>query len=199
MAKHLEDECPSPMTVGALALDGLMPGIFPASVYRCADPDHAEALLSGQTEGYAYQRDGHPNADLLAEKCRRLHGAQWALVTSTGMSAIAVAALTLLEAGEHVVVSDQLYGRTTQLLCRQWPRLGIEVTLVDPTDLDTVRSALRPNTRFMICETLTNPMLRVVPSIDLRISSTRISHSCWSTTHSPHPSFVNLSATAPIS
>jgi cystathionine beta-lyase/cystathionine gamma-synthase len=151
------------MEVGPGALRGLAPGIFPASVYRCADPDEALSLLAGESEGYAYQRDGHPNADLLAEKCRCLHDAEWALISSSGMSALSVALLTLLRGGDHVVASDQLYGRTTQLLTRQLPRLGIQVTAVNPHELDAVHTALRPETRLMVIETLTNPLLRVAP------------------------------------
>jgi cystathionine beta-lyase/cystathionine gamma-synthase len=162
-----DDECARPVELAPTALRGLAPGIFPASVYRCSDPDEALALLAGEADGYAYQRDGHPNADLLAEKCRRLHDAAWALVTSTGMSALAVAALTLLRAGDHVVASSQLYGRTTQLFTRQLPRLGIQVTAVSPQDLDSVRAALRPVTRLVVVETLTNPMLRVAPIAQL--------------------------------
>ncbi len=155
------------MTVGPGATRGLVPGIFPASVYRCDNPQQAEALLGGQEAGFAYQRDGHPNAELLAEKCRRLHDARWAVVTSTGMSAIAVATLTLLRAGQHVVVSEQLYGRTMQLLTQQWPRLGVEVAVVDTLDPDAVRGALRANTRLVVVETLTNPMLRITPLAEL--------------------------------
>jgi cystathionine beta-lyase/cystathionine gamma-synthase len=163
MPQRPDDECPRPVEVNAGAVRGLAPGIFPASVYRCANPDEAETLLSGEGDGYAYQRDGHPNADLLAEKCRRLHDASWALITSTGMSALSVATLTLLQSGQHLVVSDQLYGRTTQLLTRQCPRLGIDVTVVDCQDLAAVRAALRTQTQLVVVETLTNPMLQIAP------------------------------------
>jgi cystathionine beta-lyase/cystathionine gamma-synthase len=151
------------MEIDASALAGLVPGIFPASVYRCGDPEQAEMVLSGQQHGFAYQRDGHPNAEMLAEKCRLLHEAEWAVMCSTGMAAISVATLSLLQAGQHVVLSDQLYGRTTQLLGTQWTRLGVHMTQVNALDPDAVRAALRPNTQLMIVETLTNPLLRVAP------------------------------------
>ncbi len=167
MRKRMDDVCPAPGGGISGEIASLVPGIFPGSVYRCQDPDQAERLLAGGEAGYVYQRDGHPNADRLSEKLRLLHGAQWAVLTSSGMSALAAATLTLLEAGQHVLVSEQLYGRSSQLLARHWPRLGVEATIVDTLDVDAVRRALRPETRLVVVETLTNPMLRVAPLPEL--------------------------------
>ncbi|MBL9125501.1 MAG: hypothetical protein JNG90_17820, partial [Planctomycetaceae bacterium] len=75
MSTNPDDLCPQPDRVPRGATEPLVPAIYPAAVYQCLDPAQANALLGGELAGYVYRRDGHPNADLLAEKCRQLHGA----------------------------------------------------------------------------------------------------------------------------
>jgi cystathionine beta-lyase/cystathionine gamma-synthase len=137
------------------------PPIYTASVYRCASPENAASVLAGESAGYVYSRDGHPNADLLAEKCRELHGAERAVVCGSGMSALAAAALSQLASGDHLIVSNQLYGRSSQLLTSELGRLGITGDLVDTCDLSATAAAFTPATRLVVVETITNPLLRV--------------------------------------
>src|SRR5688572_12714492 len=110
-----DDICPRPGKLPPQPTEPLTPAIYPAAVYRCADPAQAAALLSGELAGYVYNRDGHPNADLLAEKLRLLHAADKAAIASSGMGALALAALSQLRGGDHVVVSNQIYGRSLVL------------------------------------------------------------------------------------
>jgi cystathionine beta-lyase/cystathionine gamma-synthase len=156
-----DDLCPRPARVPNNPTTPHVPPIYLSSVYECRDPAQADALLSGRESGYVYARDGHPNADLLADKCRQLHGAQRAAITSSGMAALALVVLAELEPGDHVVVSNQLYGRTLTLLTGEASRLGIASTLVDACDLDQVRAALNERTRLVVVETISNPLLRV--------------------------------------
>lgn len=137
------------------------PPIFMASVYRCESPEQAERLLAGELAGYVYSRDGHPNAHLLAEKCRALHQAERATVCSSGMAALALAAVSHLKAGDHVVIGNQLYGRSGQLFAGELTRLGVDCTSVDTCDLAATAAAMRANTRLVAAETITNPLLRV--------------------------------------
>ena len=161
MSRRSDDICPLPAELPLGRLQPHAPGIFLASVYRCADPDEAFALLSGDEAGYVYQRDGHPNADMIAEKCCQLHGARWAMMASSGMAALSLATLTYLAAGDHVVVSDQLYGRSLQLLTRELDRYGVRSSLVDTCRLDDVQAVVNEKTRMIVVETISNPMLRV--------------------------------------
>ncbi|MGD9723299.1 MAG: PLP-dependent aspartate aminotransferase family protein [Pirellulales bacterium] len=161
MSDSVDDLCPRPDRVPPQSTAPHVPPIYLSSVYECDDPDHADAVLSGQQPGYAYQRDGHPNADLLAEKCRQLHGAERAAVAGSGMAALALALLSQLKAGDHLVVSNQLYGRTSTLLVDEAARFGVTATVVDPYELSAVRSALRTATRLVVVETISNPLLRV--------------------------------------
>lgn len=135
--------------------------IYLASVYECDSPAAADAMLGGQTPGYVYSRDGHPNAASLAEQCRVLHQAERAAVTNSGMSAMALALITQCMAGDHILLSNQLYGRSYALFVSEAARLGIESSIVDTTDPNTVRAAWQPNTKLLVVETITNPLLRV--------------------------------------
>ncbi|MCA9266479.1 MAG: aminotransferase class I/II-fold pyridoxal phosphate-dependent enzyme [Planctomycetales bacterium] len=137
------------------------PPIYLASVYACESPEQARDLLEHPEHGYVYQRDAHPNADQFAEACGDLHHAPWSVVTASGMSAIAAALLTSTQQGDHVLVSDQLYGRTLQLFVTEAARYGVVADAVDTSDLESVRRALRPETRLVVVETISNPLLRV--------------------------------------
>lgn len=156
-----EDICPRPERLPDSPTRPHAPPIYLSSVYECADPAEADALLGGREAGYVYARDGHPNAELLSEKCRKLHGTERAAVTSTGMSALALVVLSQLAPGDHVVVSNQLYGRTGTLLAVEAARWGVTHTLVDPCDLAQVRAAISPRTKLVVVETISNPLLRV--------------------------------------
>ncbi|MCA9270679.1 MAG: PLP-dependent transferase, partial [Planctomycetales bacterium] len=112
MPDKLSDICPRPARAPAGATHPHAPPIHLASVYACESPQQAQSLLAGEAAGFVYQRDGHPNAHMLADKLAQLHSAARAIVTSHGMSALSAAALSQLSAGDHVVASDQLYGRS---------------------------------------------------------------------------------------
>jgi cystathionine beta-lyase/cystathionine gamma-synthase len=155
------DLCPRPVPLPPLATTPHAPPIYPASVWECESPQQADDLLAGRLAGYVYQRDGHPNAWLLAEKCRQLHAAERAVVTASGMGALAVALLSQLAAGDHAVVGSRMYGKTLQLFSVEAKRLGIEVTAVDTCDLAATESALKPNTKLLLAETIANPLLEV--------------------------------------
>ena len=136
--------------------------LYLAAVWQCESPEQADQLLAGQLDGYVYQRDRHPNADLFVEACCQLHEAERASITSSGMAAISLAVLSQLQSDDHVLVSNQLYGRTTLLLTSELQRLGITHTLIDPYDLEAVRAAVTPQTKMVIAETIANPLLRIV-------------------------------------
>ncbi len=156
-----DEICSRPGRVPPPATEPRVTPIYPAVVYRCENPDQASRLLSGEISGYVYSRDGHPNADLLAEKCRALHGAERAVICGSGMSALSVAALALCERGTRVVASNQLYGRSQQLFTTELGRLGIESRLVDMQDLEAVTESFESAASLLVVETITNPMLRV--------------------------------------
>lgn len=161
MPNRNEDVCPEPDLAPELGTKPFAPPIFPASVYACESTAQAESLLGGELDGYVYQRDRHPNAEMLAEKCRKLHQADRAMVAASGMSAMAIALLSQVAAGDHLVVSRCLYGQSLRLLTQEAARLGIDCTLVDACDLVAIRDAFTERTRLVVVETIANPTLRV--------------------------------------
>ena len=133
----------------------------PSVVYAAESPDALDQLYESTAPGYTYAREGHPNADVLAQKIDQLEGASGGIVTGSGMSSIAAVLLALLEGGDHVIWADQLYGRTLRIMADDLPRLGIETSMVDATDAGAVNAAIRPKTRLILVETVSNPTLRV--------------------------------------
>ena len=106
--KSVADLCAEPWRVEQLNTTPQSAPLYLASVYQCDSPDQARQLLKGQKPGYVYQRDGNPNSDNLAERCQRLHQADWAVATSSGMSALSAALLAFCKTGDHVIVSRDL-------------------------------------------------------------------------------------------
>src|SRR5688572_11393741 len=156
-----EDLCPRPQPLPPLATTPHAPPLWPASVWECESPQQADDMLAGKLPGYVYQRDGHPNAWLLAEKCRQLHSAERAAIAASGMGALAAAMLSQLKAGDHCVVGSRAYGKTHVLFGAEASRLGIEMTTVDTCDAGATAAAFRPNTKLLLAETIANPLLEV--------------------------------------
>ena len=118
-------------------------------------------MLAGNLPGHVYRRDGHPNAELLAEKCRELHRAPKAAIAASGMGALALAVVSQCRQGDHIIAGNQMYGRSLLLLNEEARRLGIETTTVDTCQPETVATAFRPATKLLVVETIANPLLRV--------------------------------------
>lgn len=135
--------------------------IWPSVAYASESPDALDRLYQGRESGYTYAREGHPNAEILAAKIDWLEGASGGLITGSGMAAVSAAFLGTLKAGDHVVAGDQLYGRSLRLLRHDLPRLGISADLADPTDARAFEAAIRPETRAILVEVVSNPTLRI--------------------------------------
>lgn len=133
----------------------------PSVVYASASPDALDAQYEGRAKGYTYAREGHPNADVLATKIDAMEGGSGGIITGSGMSAVAAVFFGLLKAGDHVIGADQLYGRSLRMMREDLPRLGIETSLADPTDAGAFAAAIRPQTRMILLEVVSNPTLRV--------------------------------------
>ncbi len=133
----------------------------PSVVYASESPDALDAQYEGRSAGYTYAREGHPNADVLARKIDGLEGVEGGIVTGSGMAAITAVMLGLLKAGDHVVGGNQLYGRSLRMMREDLPRLGIATALADSTVAEATAAALRPETRLILLEVVSNPTLRV--------------------------------------
>ncbi len=130
-------------------------------VYASPDPDTLDQQYAGEVDGYTYAREGHPNADVLTSLLNSAENADYGLVTGSGMAAVSAALLANVGTGDHVIGADQLYGRSLRLMAEDLPRFGTDVSLVDPTDVVSFETAIRPETRLILIETTSNPTLRV--------------------------------------
>ena len=135
--------------------------LSPSVVYASDTPDALDDQYEGRVKGYTYSREGHPNAEVVAAHLSDMEGAARGIVTGSGMAAVSAVLLGLLKAGDHVVGGHQLYGRSLRMMAEDLPRLGIDTTLADMGDMAAVRAALRPETRVVLAEVVSNPGLRV--------------------------------------
>jgi len=142
--------------------------LSPSVVYASDTPDMLDAQYDGDLHGYTYSREGHPNADVVAQAIDRMEGApHMGVVTSSGMGAVSAVLLGLTRAGDHVIGGNQLYGRSLRMMSDDLPRLGIQTSMVDPSDVNAVRAAIQPNTRMILVEVVSNPTLRVADILGL--------------------------------
>jgi cystathionine beta-lyase/cystathionine gamma-synthase len=124
-----------------------------------------DRALEWDPTSYFYSRTGNPTNRALEEKIASLEGAEDCVVSSSGMAAVASTLFAHLDAGDHVVVGDELFVITRVLWEEDLPRRDIAVTAVDMTDLAAVEAAITPRTKILFMETSTNPRLRM-PDLD---------------------------------
>ena len=135
--------------------------LSPSVVYASETPDALDDQYEGRVHGYTYSREGHPNADVVAKRLDAMEGMSGGVVTGSGMAAVSAILLGLTKTGDHVIGGNQLYGRSLRLMKEDLPRLGIETSLADPADIAAVRAAIRPETKMILVETVSNPTLAV--------------------------------------
>ena len=135
--------------------------IYQTTSYQFNDTQHAANLFALQEFGNIYTRIMNPTTDVLEQRIADLEGGVGALAASSGHGAQTMAILTLCGAGDHIVSSSRLYGGTYNQFSYTFPRLGVDVTFVDPTDPDAFAAAIRPNTKIIYGETLGNPDITV--------------------------------------
>jgi cystathionine beta-lyase/cystathionine gamma-synthase len=124
--------------------------------------DEYRLITAGRTrEANLYTRLGNPTLRSAADKFAAMHGAERGEIYASGMGAISSVLLTFLGAGDSLVTSLDMYGGTVDLLHRVAVRAGIEVINTDPADAGRVAAAIRPSTKVMFFETLSNPLLKV--------------------------------------
>ena len=137
----------------------LTPPIYQTSSFAFEDADEGAALFLGQASGYIYSRMGNPTVEALENSIAALEGGHKSLACGSGMAAAHTAIASLVSAGDHVVCSDSVYGPTCTLLEKIMVRFGVESTLVDTSDPEKVKAAMRPNTKVLFVETPGNPTL----------------------------------------
>ena len=136
--------------------------IVQSTTYVYESSQEMGALFDLEKDGFFYTRLGNPTLDVVEKKIAALEGGVGAVLTSSGQAANLMAVLNICPAGFHVVSSSAIYGGTFNLFYKTMKEMGIETTFVAPdASLEELRAAMRPNTRAVFAETLSNPSLAV--------------------------------------
>lgn len=130
-------------------------------VYDTAEQAEARFIELGEDE-FIYARYGNPTVAMFEERMAALEGAEDAFATASGMAAVNAALMCQLKAGDHVVSARALFGSCLYILEEVLTRFGVEVTFVDGTDLEAWREAIRPDTRVVFFESMSNPTLEII-------------------------------------
>jgi O-succinylhomoserine sulfhydrylase len=124
--------------------------------------EQAERRFKGEEPGFLYSRFSNPTIAMFERRMALLERAEAARATASGMAAVTAALLGQLKAGDHVVAAKALFGSCRYVVEELLPRFGVASTLVDGTDLDQWRAAMRPNTKTTFLESPTNPGLDII-------------------------------------
>jgi methionine-gamma-lyase len=138
------------------------PSITDSATYTFMQAITMSETFAGMQEGcYLYSRHWNPTNKYLADALAALEGTESAWVTASGMAAITSAIFQLVKSGDHIVCAMTIYGGTFAFLYNYIKKFNIDVTFVDICKLEDVRGAIRPNTRIIYTETMTNPLLQI--------------------------------------
>jgi O-succinylhomoserine sulfhydrylase len=136
--------------------------IFLTQGYVYDSAEAAEARFKGEVEGYIYSRYANPTVAMFEQRMCLLENAEDARATASGMAAIAAALMCQVRAGDHVVAARALFGSCRWIVEKLMPQYGVDITLIDGTDLANWEAAVRPATKVFFLESPTNPTLEVI-------------------------------------
>lgn len=138
------------------------PSVTDSATYTFMKAKTMTDTFHGEAEGcFLYSRHWNPSNKYLADAMAALEGTQAAWITASGMAAITSAILQLCKSGDHIISSLTTYGGTFAFMQNWLPRYNISVSFVDITNLAAVRAAIKPNTKLIYTETMTNPLLQI--------------------------------------
>lgn len=135
--------------------------LFLTQSFAYPDAGSADKRFSGEDPGFIYQRFANPTTQIFEDRLALLEGAKVCRATASGMAAVHAALMGLLRAGDHLIAGRALFGSCRWIVAELLPRFGVETTVVDATDLEAWKAAVRPNTKAFLIETPANPLLEV--------------------------------------
>src|SRR5690554_3373893 len=136
--------------------------LYLTSSYVFANAAEAAARFSGELPGNVYSRYTNPTVRTLEQRIAALEQTEAAVATASGMSAILSVCMAFLQSGDHVLCSRSVFGTTTNLLTKYLPRMGVQVSFVDPTDYTLWENSFTDKTRLVLVETPSNPLCDIV-------------------------------------
>jgi methionine-gamma-lyase len=138
------------------------PSVTDSATYTFLQAKTMSETFAGKAEGcYLYSRHWNPSNKYLADALAAMENTEAAWVTASGMSAITSVIFQICNAGDHIISSMTVYGGTFAFFQNYLPKFNISVSFVDITNLESVKSAIKPNTRIIYTETMTNPLLQI--------------------------------------
>jgi methionine-gamma-lyase len=141
---------------------GINPSITDSATYSFIEESTMIDAFHGEAEGcFLYSRHWNPSNKYLSDALAAMEGTESAWVTASGMAAITTAILQVCSAGDHIITSVTTYGGTYAFLKNYIKKFNIDVTFVNIANIDSVKEAIRPNTKVIYSESVTNPMLQV--------------------------------------
>ncbi len=149
---------------------GVNPSITDSSTFTFLGTKTMEDTFHGEAEGcFLYSRHWNPSNKYLADALAAMEGTEGAWVTGSGMGAITCAILQLCSAGDHFIASETIYGGSYAFFKNYLPKFNIDVTFVNITKIDEVKAAIKPNTKLVYTETMTNPLLQIsdIPALSV--------------------------------
>jgi O-acetylhomoserine (thiol)-lyase len=139
--------------------------IYQSSAFEFDTAEELEAVFKGQKAGHVYSRSSNPSVEAFEVSIKTLSGALGVVATATGMAALSNALLALLKSGDNIITSKYLFGNTLSLFQTLLQDFDVEVRYVDLNDEEAIKAAIDAKTRFLFCESVSNPQL-VVPDFE---------------------------------
>ena len=148
--------------------DSLMTPIIQTSTFTFKNSKHIEDYTKKGKEHFEYGRYGNPTAKIAEKRLANLEGAEDCVVFSSGMSAITTTILTLVQSGDHIVITDDSYKKTLEFCRFYLKQFGVECTIVPFGDYELLEKSVKKNTRFIFSESPTNPYLNIFDLVKIR-------------------------------
>ncbi len=142
--------------------------IYQTATFTFARGEELTQAIEAPFENFFYSRTANPTTAVLEKKLADLEGSQDCLVTASGMAAVAIAVMIAAQAGDHILVDEDLFVISREFFSQDCPAMGIEVGWVDVRDVASVQTAVRPNTTLLFAETATNPNMYLADLTALR-------------------------------
>lgn len=135
--------------------------IYQASTFKFKNADHGAACFAGEDPGFIYTRIGNPTISAMEKVLAKLENGYSAVGVSSGMAAVNTVYMALLNAGDHIVSTDAVYGPSRVVMEKHWSRFNVESTYIDTTNTALIEQAIKPNTKVLYLETPANPTIGI--------------------------------------
>ncbi len=135
--------------------------IYQTSTFSFSSAEEGAKCFSGESDGYIYTRIANPTIDALERQLAILENGFGAIAVSSGMAAASTIYLSLLSTGDHIVSTDAIYGPARSVMEKQFIRFGFQASYINTTDIETIKKAIRPNTKVLYIETPANPTMDI--------------------------------------